>query len=146
MGFAVDGVWTSLASSDRGREYPPASHGVRLRLDVLVSQALVGGVRSGDGVATTLEDGVLPPTAEGVEGSSAMPLLSASPIPTTLDEFNNAVTSIVTETKVFGGASPSDDWRALSLMLLGSLLHWSRPGVVADDTWSSISAGPRCHW
>jgi hypothetical protein len=82
-----------FVSSVNGSEYPPASHGVRFRpgdLDPLVLRG--GGVRSGDGVGTAVEDAVVSPVAEGVELSTESLLCNAAAAE---DELRSEVTSMM---------------------------------------------------
>ena len=82
----------NLVSRVNGREYPPASQGVLFLFGDRDSLVFLGGVLSGDGVGTTLDEAVLPPTADGVGVSSRESLLSSALA--VAAEFNNDVTSI----------------------------------------------------
>lgn len=82
-----------LMSSVKPNEYPPASHGVLLRLEALDSHVRLGGVFSGDGVGTIDEHAVDPSITDcvgvGPEEPSCSARLAAP------DVFNMAVTSIM---------------------------------------------------
>jgi hypothetical protein len=84
-----------FVSSVNGSEYPPASHGVRFRpgdLDPLVLRG--GGVRSGDGVGTAVEEAVVSPVADGVELSTESLLCNAAAAAAE-DELRSEVTSMM---------------------------------------------------
>lgn len=87
-----DGI--DFVSSVNGREYPPASHGVRFRPGDLDPLALRGGVRSGDGVGTAVDVAVVSPVADGVELPTES-LLCKAAAAAAEDELRSEVTSIL---------------------------------------------------
>jgi len=93
-----DGI--DFVSRVNGREYPPASHGVRFRPGDRDPLALRGGVGSGDGVGTAVDVAVVSPVAEGVELPTESLLCSAAAAAaaaaaTADDELSSEVTSMM---------------------------------------------------
>lgn len=124
--LTVGGDLMNLVSSVNGSEYPPASQGVLLRFGDRDSLVFLGGVLSGDGVGTTLDEAVLPPTADGVGVNSIESLLSSTLA--VAAEFNNDVTSIF-QTPQVPQAKARDSKEAYSYFGAAAVVQ-SRPGMI----------------